>query len=334
MHRSAARPTVPDLDRRSFALNAQPLVIQTEHLSSEAASWLAGRCRLEVCDHADPRFEALLAEASGLVVRTYTIVDEAMLAKAPKLKAVGRAGVGLDNIDVAACRRRGIEVVYTPDANTQAVVEYVIALLSDALRPRVVLTQAVDDAAWNRLRRDTVAARQMSELTLGILGLGRVGSRLATAARTIGFRVLYNDLREIPIASRQGAEPVPVERLFAESDVISIHIDGRAANRNFVGGRLLGLMKSGVLLINTSRGFVVDNLALASFLKSDLKALAMLDVHEPEPFGSDYPLLGLPNARLYPHLASRTDTAMNNMSWVVRDVLAVLEGRPAAFPAP
>jgi phosphoglycerate dehydrogenase-like enzyme len=93
-------------------------------------------------------------------------------------------------------------------------------------------------------------------------------------------------------------------------------------------------MRPSAILINTSRGFVVDNLALKEFYAANRDALAMLDVHEPEPFAADYPLLGLPNVKLFPHLASRTETAMNNMSWVVRDVVAVLEGRTPEFPAP
>src|SRR5690606_22923444 len=114
--------------------------------------------------------------------------------------------------------------------------------------------------------------------------------------------------------------PVTAEALFDAADVISIHIDGRQSNRHFVSRLLLARMKDDVVFINTSRGFVVDAAALADFLTDHPHAQAMLDVHEPEPFSQDYPLLGLPNAKLYPHMASRTVQAMDNMSWVVRDV--------------
>ena len=310
------------------------LVLQTEHLSDEAANWLAARCERVQCAPDAPEFPDILAQASGLVVRTYTIVNQALLARAPNLRVVGRAGVGLDNIDIKACRRRGIEVVYTPDANTHAVVEYVTCLLCDALRPRVAIQHAIATSEWNDLRSRTVGQRQMNQLTLGILGFGRVGRRLTQVASAIGYRVLYNDLLNIPPEQRGAASSVEVDDLFAMSDVVSIHIDGRASNRKFVSQSLLSRMKSMAVLVNTSRGFVVDNLALRAFLMHNPSALALLDVHEPEPFGTDYPFLGLPNARLYPHLASRTETAMNNMSWVVRDVLAVLEHRPPEFPAP
>jgi phosphoglycerate dehydrogenase-like enzyme len=309
------------------------LVIQTEHLSAAAASWLAERCDLRACAHDSSEFRDLLPKARGLVVRTYTKVNDELLARAPMLKVVGRAGVGLDNIDLPACESRGVKVVHTPDANTQAVVEYVVGLLSDALRPRVTLSQSIPNHEWNHLREITVGPRQMDELTLGVLGFGRVGSRVAEVARAIGFTVLFNDVREIPEGDRGGAESVSLERLFAACDVISLHIDGRPSNRESVNATLINRMKPDALLINTSRGFVIDNAALADFLRRQPQALAMLDVHEPEPFGAEYPLLGLANAKLYPHLASRTDTAMNSMSWVVRDVLAVLEGREPRFPA-
>ena len=304
-------------------MTARFKVMQTEHLHAEAAQWLAARCDLVACAPDDPNFEAELGAADGLIVRTYTIVDEAMLSRAPKLKVVGRAGVGLDNIDLEACKRRCIRVVNTPDANTQAVVEYVIALLCDALRPRMTLGGPVDAVVWNSLRADTCAARQMSELTLGILGLGRIGCRVAEIATVIGFTVLYNDLI-VPEPACAFASSVPVEELFSQSDVISIHIDARTSNRNFINANLIDRMKSDAVFVNTARGFVVDTAALATFLRANPAAAAHLDVHDSEPFGEDYPLLGLPNAKLYPHLASRTETAMRNMSWVVRDVWAAL----------
>ena len=127
---------------------------------------------------------------------------------------------------------------------------------------------------------------------------------------------------------------MPVERVFEEADVLSVHVDGRATNRGYVGGGLLDRLKPAVIFLNTSRGFVVDSLALASFLRGHPDALALLDVHDPEPFDAAYPLLGLPNAQLFPHMAASTSRADRNMSWVVRDVAAVLAGEQPAFPAP
>lgn len=300
--------------------DARPTVIQTEHLSPGAAAWLADRAHLVVAAPGSEAFEAAAPAATGLVVRTYTKVDDALLARLPSLRAVGRAGVGLDNVDVDACARRGVRVFNTPDANTQAVVEYVTCLVCDALRPRVFLEAPVDRARWDELRQEVVAHRQMSELRLGILGLGRIGKRVAQVARAIGFDVAYHDLAEVPHDLRHGAKPFGLEELFATSDVVTVHVDGRESNRGFVGAWLIERLKADAVFLNTSRGFVVDHAALARALRSNPGMLAILDVHEPEPIDATNPLLGLPNAHLAPHLASRTDAAMEAMSWVVRDV--------------
>ena len=307
---------------------SRPTVIQTEHLSPAAAAWLGERAELVTAGAGTPLFEAAAPRAEGLVVRTYTRVDAALLDRLPRLRAVGRAGVGMDNIDLGECARRGIACFNTPDANTQAVVEYVTCLLCDALRPRLMLTEPVGAARWNEIRREVVAHRQMDELTLGVLGFGRIGRRVAQVAAAIGFEVRFHDLVEVPEADRAGARPVTAERLFAECDVITVHVDGRASNARLVGPHLLERMRPGGVLVNTSRGFVVDHEALARHLRRDPTSMALLDVHDPEPFDASNPLLGLPNAHLAPHLASRTDAAMEAMSWVVRDVWAAL--RPPA----
>ncbi len=317
----------------SAPIPAKPLAVVTEHLADEAAEWLGARCEVLHAGVNDPRFAECAAQIEALVVRTYTQVDEHLLAGLPRLKVVGRAGVGIDNIDLAACRARGVQVVSTPDANTQAVVEYVLCLLCDALRPRLFLDEPVTKHEWDELRQDVVGLWQMDELVLGILGLGRIGKRIAEVARAIGFTVVYNDLEEIAADARRGAEPVTLTRLFSESDVISVHVDGRASNRRFIGRELITMMRPDAILINTSRGCVVDTDALADWLRVNPAAAALLDVHDPEPISDANPLLPLPNAHLAPHLASRTMTAMDNMSWVVRDVWAVLEGRAPKWPA-
>lgn len=313
---------------------SKPLVIQTEDLDPEPAAWLAERADLRVCRHDDPALERLLPEAQGLVVRTYTRVNRDLLARAPRLRVVGRAGVALENIDVAACRERGVRVVHTPGANTRAVVEFVAALLADALRPRVTLREPVSASAWHELRRTYVARRQMDELTLGIYGFGRIGSAVARLGAALDMRVLYNDLLEIPESARAGATPVSPERLLAESDVVTVHVDYRPENRHLMNAAAFARMKPDALFINTSRGFVVDPAALREYLVRNPGAAAMIDVHDPyEPISPEYPLLGLPNVRLTPHLASGTERAKRNMSWVVRDVWRVLSGEAPEFEA-
>lgn len=305
----------------------------TEHLADEAKAWLAERCNVVEHSHRDSAFDDALAHAEALIVRTYTRVDDAMLAKAAKLKVVARAGVGLDNIDLEACKRRNIPVVYAPEANTQAVVEYVMMLLGDAIRPRNAIREALPSEQWEALRAAAPLAPQLADMTIGILGLGRIGKRIARILSAIGTNVLYHDVIDIPKESRFGATPVTAEELFSASDALTIHIDNRPSNRHFISTPLLSRLKPHAILINTSRGFVLDANALADTLRQFPGVTAMLDVHDPEPFPQDYPLLGLPNAILYPHLAARTRAAMTNMSWVVRDVVAVLEGREPKFRA-
>jgi D-3-phosphoglycerate dehydrogenase len=314
---------------------SRPLVVQTEALDEACRDWLRERCEIVPSAPEDGEaFVDLMSRAEGLLVRTYTRVDGELLARAPKLRVVGRAGVGVDNIDVAACRARGVEVVYTPDANTRAVVELVTAFMLDALRPRVSLDRALALADWKNLRASVVAPRQLAGMTLGILGLGRVGKGLARVGRAMDMRVLYHDLAEIPESDRQGAQSVGVEELFSQAEILSVHIDNRPGNRRFVDGEKLSLLPAGAMFINTSRGFVVDDVALALWLRKNSGARAVLDVHDPEPFTSEYPLLGLANARLTPHIGAATAQAHRNMSWVVRDVWRVLSGERAQFPAP
>lgn len=313
---------------------SKPIVIQCEELDEAAAAWLGERCELHKVGADEPKFDGLLARAVGLVVRTYTKVDGVMLARGPGLKVVGRAGVGLDNIDVPACRARGVEVVHTPDANTRAVVELATAFMLDALRPRVYLDTALDMKAWRALRGELLAPRQLADLTLGILGMGRVGTSMARVGAAFNMRVLYNDLREIPAAVRCGAAPAAVDELFSRSDILTVHIDDRAENRHFIDAGRLRRLPRGCVFINAARGFVVDPGALRAWLLADASARAVLDVHEPEPFGAEYPLLGMKNARLTPHIGAATGTAHRNMSWVVRDVWRVLSGERPEFPAP
>lgn len=309
-------------------------MLQSEDIDPAAGAWLRESCDLVACHFSHADFAGHLARAEGLVVRTYTRVDGALLAGAPRLRCVARAGVGLDRIDVAACRARGVEVVHTPDANSAAVAEYVFALLHDALRPRTVLDGPVSAERWNALRRDHHAPAQLNELTLGVLGLGRVGSRVARIAAGFGMEVIFNDLARIPAGRRHGAVPVSLEDLVRRSDILTVHIDSRPGNERFLNAALFGRLRPSAIVVNTSRGLVVDAPALAAWLRANPQGRALLDVHDPEPFGPDYPLLGLPNARLYPHLAAATNAAHVNMSWVVKDLYRVLHGQKPEHPAP
>lgn len=314
---------------------ARPLVIQTESLDPTAQAWLRERVNLEVCPFDDARFIDVLPQAQGLVVRTYTRVNQALLDRAPNLKVVGRAGVALENIDIRACRERGIEVVHTPAANTQAVVEFVLCLLLDALRPRVFLDGPLEGRDWHGARNHLQGDCHLADLDVGILGFGRIGSRVGKVLTALGCTVRYHDIKAIPADQRHGCEPVPLDELQKTSQVLTIHIDWRDGNHHFIDARFLSQLKPGTIVVNTSRGLAIDPQALADWLKANPKARALLDVHDPhEPLDAGYPLLGLPNAHLAPHIAAATAPARLNMSWVVRDVVAVLEGKEPQWPAP
>ncbi len=305
-----------------------PRVLITETLAESAEAWLCERTQVERCAHDDAGLDRPLGEAEGLVVRTYTIVDEAFLDRAPKVKVIGRAGVGLDNIDLPACKRRGIRVVYTPDANTQAVVEYVFALMLDHYRPRTDLPTYAEVETFHSLRK-TEVGKQLDQLTLGIVGFGRIGKRLGCVAHALGMNLNVCDL--LPEVELRKAVDYPFgfvdhKTLYANSDIVSIHADGRAANKRMIDAEALGHLRDDCLFINAARGMLHDSDALARWAKTHPGAQVILDVHNPEPPPEDYSLYELPNVRLLPHIASRTFEALDNMSWVVRDVVKVLEG--------
>jgi phosphoglycerate dehydrogenase-like enzyme len=316
-------------------MDKRQLVIQTETLDPVAQAWLREHADLRVCPHDDPAFFEILPEARGLVVRTYTRVDRDLLDRAPELRVVGRAGVALENIDVQACRARGIEVVHTPAANTQAVVEFVLCLLLDTLRPRVFLEGPLEGKAWHDARNELQGECHLADLDVGILGFGRIGSRVGKVLTALGCHVRYHDVVDIPAEARHGCEPVSLEELQATSQVLSVHIDWREGNHHFVNAGFLRRLRPDCILVNTSRGLAIDPSALADWLAASPKARALLDVHDPhEPLDAGYPLLGVPNAHLAPHIAAATAPARLNMSWVVQDVVAVLEGREPMHRAP
>lgn len=312
-----------------------PIVVMTEASDTAPLNWLRQHAQVIAIKADDPGFAAALAWADGLLVRTYTRVNDALLDGAPKLKVVGRGGVGLENIDVTACRKRGVEVVYTPDANTLAVGDFVLGYILQLLRPWCFFKDRAPTPAEFKKTRDSVRGRQLNELTIGILGMGRVGRRVGhIAANGFGMKVIYNDLLNVADQLDFPATAVDKPALFAQADVLTIHVDMRPGNANLVGSAQLALLKPSAIIINTSRGEVLDTAALAQAIRAKKIAGAALDVYTPEPPSADFPLLGLDNVLLTPHVAARTTTAMENMSWVVKDVMAVINGQAPRYPAP
>ena len=312
-----------------------PLVIVTEGSDAGPLDWLKQYARVIEAGAESPAFAAALPDAVGLVVRTYTNVNTEMLAKAPKLKVVGRGGVGLENIDVAACRARGVQVVYSPDANTLAVGDFVVGYALQLLRPWNFFRDAAYSSKEFKQIRNTVRGVQLNELTIGVLGMGRVGKRVGHLfANGFGARVIYNDVLDVHSQLTFPATPVDKATLYREADILTLHVTMLPGNHYLIAAPQLATMKPTAILINTSRGEVLDAQALADAIRSKTLAGAALDVYHPEPPPADFPLLGLPNVLLTPHLAARTYTAIENMSWVVRDVVDVIAGKTPKYPAP
>jgi len=301
-------------------MSDRPVVILAEPIEPASKDWLAARVDLIEAGPGEEAFARWLPEAAAIVVRTATRVDVEMLDAAPKLRAIARAGVGLDNIDQKSCHDRGIAVLHTPDANTQAVAEYVMTLVMDAMRPRDVLTDALSIDEWNALRSGARAHKQMDECRFGILGLGRIGQRVARMASAVGFSLFYTDLLAIDESKRSGATPLPLDELLSTSDVLSIHVDGRLANHGLLNEEHIAMLSPNALLVNTSRGCVVEAGPLCDRLRRTPSFRAILDVHELEPIPEGDPMLALPNVTLLPHSAARTTAALANMSRVVEDL--------------
>ena len=321
-----------------MAKTRKPTIVVSENLDGDPAKWLNRHADVVHMSHEDePAFHRALKSAEGLLVRTYTKVNDKLLKAAPKLKVVGRAGVGLDNISIAACTRHNVRVVSTPAANTQAVVEYVFALMFDAVRPRLYLDSYVPPPRYHQYRRQHVT-RQLNELILGILGMGRIGRRVAQVGHAVGMRVLYNDIltrRQLELPPDDPSEFVDTTTLFAEADVLTIHVDGRRSNRHIIDKQVLMSLKPSCIIINAARGMLVnhDDLNTWSHIAEQYGGMALLEVQDPEPPPDDFPLFDRPNVKLLPHLAARTHTALANMNWVVRDVVAVLQGKEPDHPA-
>lgn len=270
-----------------------------------------------------------LAGADALIVRNQTRVDAALLAGVPHLRVVGRLGVGLDNIDLAAARQRGIRVVCAQGANAVAVAEYVFAAMLAVARRLEAASLDVAAGRWDRRR---FTGTELFGKTLGIVGLGDIGARLARRAQAFGVRVLAYDpyVADTALAVAEfGVERVEPDRLLAESDYVSLHVPLTPSTRGLIGAAALARMKPGAWLIDTARGGVVDEAALYEALREGHLGGAVLDVREQEPPPAGDPLARLPNVIPTPHVAGLTQESLGKTAFqVAGDVLRVLRGLP------
>jgi (S)-sulfolactate dehydrogenase len=266
---------------------------------------------------------AVLADCDALIVRNRTEVNAEVLAAAPSLKVVGRLGVGLDNIDIAACKARGVEVIPATGANALAVAEYVICTAMMLLRGTYFSSSAVADGAWPRGPLSN--GREMAGKTLGIVGFGGIGQMTARLARGLGMQTIACDPMIAPDAdvwTEQGTKCVDLTNLFQSSDVVTLHLPLMDSTRNLVDAARLATMKPSAILINTARGGIVDEAALADALKNKRLGGAALDVFDVEPLKADSPLAGCPNLILTPHIAGVTSEANTRVSSLIANRVA------------
>ena len=268
-----------------------------------------------------------LGSVDALVVRGRTAVSREVLAAAsPRLRVVGRAGAGLDNIDLQAARQHGVIVVNAPGAGTAAVAELTLALMLALARKIPQAHTSLQRGEW---RKAELSGVQLQGKTLGVIGVGRVGSAVAGMATALGMRVLGYDpnLAEATLRER-GVEPVDLEALLARSDFISLHVPLNEQTRGMVDAARLARTKPGAFLINTARGGVVDESALLQALESGQLAGAGLDVFGREPPGQD-PLLLHPAVVATPHIGAQTAEAQQQAALdIASEVLAALRGDP------
>lgn len=314
----------------------EPPLILLVHKMHESGMCLlreAGTMRLASgCDAETLQREA--AGASAVVIRTGGVIDAPLMDRARGLKVVGRHGVGYDQIDIPEATRRGIQVVYTPGANTQSVAEHVFALMIGLSKHFPRMTSEL--ARGNYHARTSLVGRELAGKTLGIIGFGRIGRRVGEIAHLgFGMKVQYHDIVPAPeeVELRAGARRVPLAGLLSTSEYITLHVPLDAGTRGMIDRVALERMGPQTILINTSRGPVVDEAAVAWALQQGRLWGFGADVFAVEPPPPDHPLIGRPDVLLTPHSAAQTEEGLRNMATMVaQDVIAVLQGNPPEYP--
>lgn len=313
---------------------ARKVVLCAQPPNQLARSLLEEQVEVRVASSPDPTVVAReIKGAHGLFVRLSKITAE-VIAAGDKLEVIGRTGVGLDNIDVAAATAHGVPVVFTPDANTISVAEHVVGAAMALARRYSYMDQQVRAGNW-AAREQYV--RELTGCTFGFVGLGRIGSLAAQKCRgAFDATILAYD----PYLPPERAKALGIaladslEELLRRSDVVSIHVPLTKETTGLIGARELAMMKPTAYLINAARGSIVDEEALAEALKEGTIAGAALDVFAKEPAPADHPLYSIPNCILTPHNAALTHEAMDRVvRTMVGDMLAILNGEAPRYVA-
>lgn len=274
------------------------------------------------------QLEQAVADADALIVRSATRVPASVITSGRRLRVIGRAGAGLDSIDVAAARIQGVEVVNCPDANTVAVAEHTMALMLTLARRLIAADQSMKAGRWEKSR---LMGTGLMGKTLGIIGFGRIGRQVSKYAQAFGMRVIVNQPRLTPeLALEWGVEQADLPILLAAADFVTLHVPLRAETNGLLGARDLALMKPTAYLINTARGGVVDEAALLAALNGGRLAGAALDVFMQEP-AMDSALATHPLVIATPHIAASTEDAQRSAAVsVAEQILAILRPQRVA----
>ena len=310
----------------------KPPVYVTRRLPKPALHALQEVCQIEIWDReVPPLYEVIvekIAGKEGLLCLLTDRIDASLMDAEPGLKVISQCAVGYDNVDVAAATARGIPVGNTPGVLTDATADFAFTLMMAAARRLGEAIDYVRDGRWQTWGLTLLLGQSVYGATLGIVGLGRIGQALARRARGFDMTVLYHDVaRNTEAEAELGVEYRPLDDLLRESDFISLHVSLTDETEGLIDGDKLALMKPNAVLVNTSRGPVVDAGALYQALKEGQIAGAALDVTDPEPLPAGHKLLTLPNLIVAPHIASATVKSRNLMAErAVRNLVAGLRG--------
>jgi D-3-phosphoglycerate dehydrogenase len=261
----------------------------------------------------------LVADVEALVVRSETKVTRKVIENAPKLRVVGRAGVGVDNVDVDAATQRGIVVMNTPAGNTISTAELTFSMLMALARKIPQAHASMKAGEWNRKAFSGV---ELYNKTIGILGMGRIGSEVARRAIVFGMRVLaYDPYLTLSRANAMQVELVELDEVFARADFITVHMPMSDETKGMINAAAFAKMKTGVRVLNCARGGIINEVDLCAAIKDGKVAGAALDVYETEPPPKDFPLRDLPQVVMTPHLGASTDEAQENVGIEVAEAI-------------
>ncbi|HSN77781.1 MAG TPA: D-glycerate dehydrogenase [Anaerolineae bacterium] len=310
----------------------KPQVLLTRRIPQPGLDLLAEQCDVDLWDSDLPIPRDVLlqriGDKVGLLCLLTERIDDELLDAAPRLKVVSQMAVGVDNIDVPACTRRGIPVGNTPGVLSETTADLTWALLLAAARRVVEGVEYVRAGQWITWSPTALLGPDVHGATLGIVGFGRIGQALARRASGVDMRILYHSRQRKPEAEQaMGASYVDLDTLLAQSDFVSLHVSLTPETTHLIDRATLSKMKATAILLNVARGGVVDHDALVDALRNGVIAYAALDVTEPEPLPADHPLVHMPNCIVVPHIASASIATRTRMAvMAAENLLAGVRG--------